>query len=402
MVNRREFIAAASSVFLARGGSRPSLLMLSADEAKRLRAAAATTHPILVTLAEEALKAGPWSVTFQRPGAETKAGPNDYFSEGPYWWPDPRNPNGPYVRRDGERNPERFTGNRASLGSMSEAVLALGMGAYLLDKGSCRNHAGEILSVWFAAPKTRMNPNLEYGQAVRGVTAGRGTGIIDTVSLIHAVQGIVLLEAAGGLDPSLANSVRQWFTEYLHWMTTSAKGRDEKMSGNNHATWWTAQVAAYATFVGDDAIQRMAWDHYRDYLVPTEIRPDGSCPREEGRTKSLGYSSMNLDAFATICRLAQIAGVDLWHFKTAKGIGVEKAFNYLMPYVLYPDAWPKQQIERYSADSVTFPGLAGLGLPLQQMLSAYALLPRAKTAWIQFIDLVVRGTGPGLLSSISP
>jgi hypothetical protein len=29
------------------------------------------------------------------------------MSLAPYWWPDPKSPNGlPYIRRDGERNPE--------------------------------------------------------------------------------------------------------------------------------------------------------------------------------------------------------------------------------------------------------------------------------------------------------
>src|SRR5580704_11674272 len=72
-----------------------------------------------------ALEAGPWSVTSHRPkGLKIDAGPNDYFSEGPYWWPDPKNPDGPYIRKDGQRNPERFLGNRDDLGSFSTAVLA--------------------------------------------------------------------------------------------------------------------------------------------------------------------------------------------------------------------------------------------------------------------------------------
>ncbi|SPE43576.1 conserved hypothetical protein [Candidatus Sulfopaludibacter sp. SbA3] len=261
------------------------------------------------------------------------AGPNDYVSEGPYWWPDPKNPGAPYIRKDGQRNPDRFMGNRNDLGNLCTALLSLGIGAYFLKNSACAPRANSVLRAWFLDPKTHMTPHLEHGQLTRGHDDGRGTGLIDTVSFIHLVQGITLMELAGGLDASTAQGVREWFAAFAKWMTTSKKGLEEKKSGNNHATWWTAQVAAYSSFTGDAANLEMCWSHYRDYLVPSEIQPAGSCPREEARTNSLGYSSMNLDAFAVLCRLAQINRVDLWHFRTPQGIGVEKSFQYLLPYV---------------------------------------------------------------------
>ena len=339
--------------------------------------------------ADAALQAEPWSVTNHRPD-HVKAGPNDYYSEGPYWWPDPKNPNGPYMREDGQRNPNRFMGNRSDLGDMSSAVLALGMGAYFLADQRCAEHAGKVLAVWFVDAKTRMNPNLEFGQAVRGINSGRGTGIIDTVSLIHVTQAVSLLEQEGSLDRGVAEGVRSWFADYLKWMTTSAKGLDEKKATNNHATWWTAQVAAYAALVEDRAAQSMAWGRYRSYLVPTEVEPDGSCPKEEARTNSLGYSTMNLDGFSVLCRIAETNGADLWRYRTAKGLGIEKAFHYLLPYVVHPETWRQQQISRFSADGTVFPGLSGVGLHSQELLAAYRTLPRARSPWVQLVDLVAR------------
>jgi hypothetical protein len=272
---------------------------------------------------------------------------------------------------------------------MCTAVLALGMGSLLGDR-RYREHASEILSVWFVEPKTRMNPNLEFGQAVRGINTGRGTGIIDTVSMIHAAQGVMLLEQAGMLDAKIAEVVRRWFADYMTWMNTSQKGLDEKKSGNNHATWWTAQVAAYATLVGDQAMKTMAWDHYREYLVPTEVEADGSCPREEARTQSLSYSAMNLDAFAVLCRIGDVNGVSLWSYRTPQEIGIEKSFQYLIPYVAHPEKWVKQQITKYNPDGTIFPGLAGAGMKSEELLAAYRSLPRSKSPWVQFVDLAVR------------
>jgi hypothetical protein len=397
MLSRREFCVSVSALLAAPALSATDgpCILLNAAQARRIRDALKSDSALgpgaaLVRKnADAALKAGPWSVTAHRP-ENVAAGPNDYYSEGPYWWPDPKNPKGPYIRKDGERNPGRFMGNRTDLGNMCTAVLALGMGACFLGDKSCAEHASLILSTWCVDPKTRMNPNLEYGQAVRGINTGRGTGIIDTVSLIHTAQGVALLEQDRMLDGKIAEGVRQWFADYLKWMTTSEKGLDEKKSGNNHATWWTAQVAAYATLVGDHAAKTMAWDHYRNYLAPTEIQPDGSCPREEARTQSLSYSAMNLDAFSVLCRIADANGVNLWKFRTPKGAGVETAFHYLMPYVAQPGTWRKEQITKFSADSTIFPGLAGVGLHDDGLLSMYRALPRSSSPWTQFVDLAVR------------
>ncbi len=389
-LTRRRFCWCASLLALpAAAAPEQRLILVTADQARRIRETLGPAADVVRANADAALAAGPWTVTSRRP-KDVTAGPNDYYSEGPYWWPDPKNPGGPYIRKDGRRNPDRFVANRNDLGSMCTAVLALGMGGFLLGDKRCGERAAVVLSTWFLDPKTRMNPNLEYGQAVRGHNTGRGTGIIDTVSLIHAAQGVALLDAADMLDSRLSAGVRQWFSDYLKWMTTSKKGLDEKKSGNNHATWWTAQAAAYATLTGNEAEKKMAWDHYRDYLVPTEIRPDGSCPREEARTNSLGYSTMNLDAFATLCRIAQTNGVDLWHYRAPGAGSVETAFRYLLPYVQHPDTWKKEQISNFSADGTVFAGLGGVGLGAKDLLDGYRALPRSKSPWVQWVDLAIR------------
>jgi len=396
-ISRRAFCAAASSLLLRGQTDSDNAILLDAAQAARLRQAVQHEDNFrdaasnIAKLADSALHSGPWSVTAHRP-ENTPAGSNDYYSEGPYWWPDPHNPGGPYIRKDGEPNPERFMGNRTDLGNMCNAVLALGMGAYLIGDNRCGPHASAILSTWYLDPKTRMNPNLQFGQAVRGHNTGRGTGIIDTVSMIYVTQGVRLLELAGALDSKTGDGVRRWFSDYTQWMDTSKYGQDEKKSGNNHATWWTAQVAAFASLTRDHPMLSMAWEHYRSYLVPAEIQPDGSCPREEARTNSLGYSVMNLNGFAVLCRIAQIHGVDLWSYRAISGAGVAKAVAYVIPYVEHPERWRKQQISKFNANGVIFPGLAGIGLHSEELLSAYRSLPHSPSPWEQFADLVVRSS----------
>jgi hypothetical protein len=49
-------------------------------------------------------------------------GIHDFYSEGDYWWPDPKNPDGPYIQRDGMTNPENFTDHRKAMIRLSQIV----------------------------------------------------------------------------------------------------------------------------------------------------------------------------------------------------------------------------------------------------------------------------------------
>lgn len=338
--------------------------------------------------AERCMNAGPWSVTYHRPTG-TAAGPHDFFSEGPYWWPDPAHPDGRYIRRDGEVNPDRFTDNDRDLSEMSRAVFTLGMAAWLFDESRYADRAAKILSVWFVDEATRMNPSLEFGQAIRNVTPGRGIGIIDTVPLFYALQGMALLEESGRWKPEDVRPVRSWFSDYLNWLTRSKKGLDEKMNGNNHSTWWSVQVAGYAIFTGSREVQASMWDFYRSYLIPHQMRPDGSCPAEEARTKSLGYSAMNLNGFALLCRLAELRGVDLWHFRAANGAGMQKAVAYLAPFVEHPEKWKKSQIQRFEGSHAFFLALAGSGFATRDYIDSYRKLRSLDGAWPLLLELIL-------------
>jgi hypothetical protein len=369
------------------------VLLFSPAEAERLRAAVsrsdAWTTGAARALREDAarnLTAGPWSVTHQRP-AGMKIDVHDYYSEGPYWWPDPAKPGGPYIRRDGRTNPDRFTANKNALTAMSEAVLALGAAAWFFNEPKFGDRAVLVLRAWFVDPGTRMNPHLEYGQAVRGHNTGRAAGLIDTRGLIRVVQGVRLLERTGRLDAATRDGVRRWFAEFNRWMTTSKNGVGEKKSGNNHASWWTAQVAAYADMAGDPATQEMAFRWFREELFPKQIRPDGAAPREESRTKSLGYSAFNLEAYTVLCRIASRRGVDLWGTRTREGASIATVVDFLLPSLRDPRQWKKEQIANFDSDGMYYLGLAGEGLKKPEYVRAFRERARLSSAWLALMDL---------------
>ncbi len=291
-------------------------------------------------------------------------GPHDFFSEADYWWPDPKNPNGPYIQRDGMSNPDNFIEHRRALMRLSVQVPAL-VAAWKLTKDTrYAAHAASHLRAWFIADPTRMNPNLQFAQAIHGVTTGRGTGIIDTIHLVEVARAIEVLEPSRALSAAELKKIKQWFVDYLEWMTTSKNGIQERDAKNNHTTCWVMQVAAFAHLVGDQKLLAFSRDRFESVIVPNQIAVDGSFPEELRRTKPYGYELFNLEAMATVCQILSTPQDNLFTFQTADGRGFRRAMEYMAPFIANKKSWPLKPDVMYDSKwpmrqaSLLFAGIA--------------------------------------------
>lgn len=305
-------------------------------------------------------------------------GLHDFFSEGDYWWPDPEHPDGPYVQRDGMTNPANFVEHRRALMRLSVQLPALVEAWRLTHQARYAAHAARHLRAWFVDASTRMNPNLQYAQAIHGRVTGRGTGIIDTIHLVEVARAIEQLHGAPGWKVADEEAVKRWFAEYLTWMTTHEYGIAERDTKNNHATCWVMQVAAFAHLTGNETLLADARDRFRTILLPGQMGPDGSFPLELARTKPYGYSLFNLEAMAAICQIASTPKENLWTFELPDGRGMPRAMAFMVPFikdrggwqkppdVMYNESWPMRQ------SSLLFAAVA-LGRPAY--LETWARLP---------------------------
>src|SRR5947209_15232056 len=105
------------------------LFLQTAAAASLLRAAgkfdlATIERPRVLKAANEYLTAAPVTVTASS-SPRSAGGKHDFFSEGDYWWPDPNNPDGPYIQRDGMSNPDNFVKHRRAMIRLSLIVPAL-------------------------------------------------------------------------------------------------------------------------------------------------------------------------------------------------------------------------------------------------------------------------------------
>src|SRR5262245_55649383 len=141
----------------------------------------------VIKQADQFLSEQPIPITASK-NPRSAGGLHDFSSEGDYWWPDPANPDGPYIQKDGMTNPDNFVAHRHAMIRMSIQVAALTSAYRITGEEKYAQQAIKHLRAWFVDPQTIMNPNLQYAQAIKGVSTGRGIGVIDTVHLMEPAR----------------------------------------------------------------------------------------------------------------------------------------------------------------------------------------------------------------------
>lgn len=307
--------------------------------------AASSPDPVVKALRQEVLKRAEQNLN-EKPVTVTSfiaersmGGTHDFFSEGDYWWPDSLNLDGPYVRRDGETNPDNFVAHRHAMVRFSVITANL-VSAYVITQDEkYADAAMRHIRAWFVNEETRMNPNLLYAQAIKGIATGRGIGIIDTVHLIEVAQSLLHLQRAGVLSVEDTKATKEWFASYLDWMATHPYGIDEMKAKNNHGTCWVMQAAMFAKYTGNEEMMKFCSDRYKEVLLPGQMAKDGSFPLELARTKPYAYSLFNLDAMTMICRILSTDQDNLWKYTTEDGRNIALGISYLYPFVADKNKW---------------------------------------------------------------
>ncbi len=334
----------------------------------RLRAAdpkfdiVALERPRVLQSADRYLSEKPVTVTAST-SPRSAGGKHDFFSEGDYWWPDPKNPDGPYIQRDGMTNPDNFVEHRRAMIRLSLIVPSLAAAYKITGQRKYADHAALHLRAWFVDDATKMNPNLQYAQAIKGRFTGRGTGIIDTLHLVEVAR------AAGQIEMRAADlaAVKKWFVDYVEWMNTSKNGADEREAKNNHGTCWATQVAAFSQLTGDRKMMAYCEDRYKTVFIPNQEAADGSFPEELRRTKPYGYSLFNLDAMAILVQILATPQNNLWKWEMPDGRGMARAVAYMYPYILDKKKWPKPpDVMYFDQWPVRQPSLLFAGVALEK------------------------------------
>jgi hypothetical protein len=354
-------------------------LLGCSSPAPRPASAAIEIHerPRVLAAAERALSAAPRTITAY-PAKLSEGGRNDFYSNGDYWWPDPAKPDGlPYIRRDGQTNPENFAQHRHALNTFRDQVAALAAAYRLTREEKYAAQAVRLLDVFLLDPATRMNPHLKFAQAIPGRNPGRGIGIIDTLHLIEIPPSIAALRGSRALTGDREAGLRRWFGDYQDWMLSSPNGQEEANEKNNHAVAFWLQVAVFADFTGDAAALAECRARFTQKFIGTQMAMDGGFPLELARTKPYAYSLFQLDNLSTLGWVLSDAGTDFWRYTLPDGRGLARGVEFMTPFVADKGRWTRppdvQAWEGWPARPV-FLLLGGLALDRPELIDLWRRL----------------------------
>jgi hypothetical protein len=296
---------------------------------KRLRAA----YDALDREARDAMRVGPFSVMDKRRTAPS-GDKHDYVSFAPYWWPDSTKPGGlPYVQRDGVVNPEsRLDSDSPAFEKMATTVETLALASWFTGNEAYAQRAELLIRTWFLDRKTRMNPNLNYAQAIPGVTEGRGIGIIDTRDIARVIDAVGLIEATRSWTDADHREMLAWCRDFLAWLLTSKNGGEERAAKNNHGTWYDAQTAALAMFVGDTALARRTVSQSVPQRFAAQVLASGEHPQESARTRPLHYTLFDLEPFERLAEIGRHVGVDFWRWTAPNGATLQQSARFVAQF----------------------------------------------------------------------
>jgi Alginate lyase len=298
--------------------------------------------------ANKALKFQPVSV-MDKTATPPSGDKHDYMSIAPYWWPNPNKASGlPYIRKDGLINPEvKDYPDKENMPKLCESIYILSLAYYFSENEKYAEHAAELIKVWFLNEDTKMNPNLNFGQAIKGVTDGRAEGMIDTRHFIFVIDGVELLKVSPYWTDSNHEDLKKWFSSFIKWMNESPIAQDEFEAKNNHGVWFDAQQLSYALFIDDLKLAKKIIETSIS-RIDKQMSKEGSFPLELERTTSLHYSTFIMNAFVIIGQLSDQLGVDLWNYKTKSGKSLKLAYDFLLPYITKEKVWTSPQIKPFN------------------------------------------------------
>ena len=304
--------------------------------------------------ANKELKAGPFSiVTNNKPRLAPSGDKHDYVSMAPYFWPDPAKKDGlPYIRKDGQVNPEREKFDCASTGQNAAGCAFAGPDLLPDRRTSVCRACGQIAArlvpgagdadepepqLWPVHPRHHRRPRHRHYRH----SSARSRWLRAWASCKVRRRGPRPTRPAW--KPGSAPTWRG---------CEPAKRRGRGRGPNNHGSWYDAQLAAYFLFVGERESAKKVLQESKAKRIARQIEPDGASrwslngPRPSITAESIWMPFSPWRPWAT--RLVWIFGTS----KRRMGAVRRKALDWLIPFATGEKKWEHQQIKGMQGETL--------------------------------------------------
>lgn len=302
-----------------------------------------TAYYSLIKKAESYMSEPHLSVVDDKEHVPASGNIHDYMSIGRYTWPDSTKTNGlPYVGRDGHTNPEYYEYDREVLLKMVDRVKILSLAWFFSGNKKYASTAVEQIRIWFLKKDTYMNPNMYYGQIVKGYNSLNPTAVLDGAGFVDLLDALYVLKKYRTIGWSRDQKrVKKWFVEFLDWIETSDQGIRESKARDNTGTAYDLQRLAYNLYCGREEKAQEILDGFVKNRLYKQIDASGVQIEEIKRVSSFGYSVSNITVMMNFIMIAHNHGLSL--SPDAKN-RFYSAIDFLTPYLNTARKWPYQEI----------------------------------------------------------
>lgn len=269
--------------------------------------------------------------------------PHNYESLSSYFWPNPQNPNGAYIEKDGQLNPEVNLYDRNKIDELAKRLKYFGVAYYLTRDKKYHTAFVSQMRDWFINSDSYMYPNFEYAQIIKGLNNGHGQphGLIDAYVLTDALDAIRLVGSMKSYKRSDIKKMKAWCGEFTQWMLDSNLGKKESRQPNNHGPAYDGLIYSMADFVGNNHLCDSLAATFFERRLKTQIMENGCQPGELKRTRALHYSALNLRFVINFCKMHECKGQKSRRESIER---ISKALLFLYPYLDNRDAFPYIEI----------------------------------------------------------
>ena len=297
------------------------------------------------SIANYAIQQAPLSVTQKK--ISMSGDKHNYESLGCYFWPDPDNPTGPYIAKDGLINPEYKEYDYPTLMEMHKRCINVAKAFYLMPNEMkyyewfCRQ-----IDAWFINEDTRMYPNFDYCQFCKNKNGNRGNacGLIDSRLLTDINESVRTVNGIRPIGKARLKAYKKWMSDFGIWMTKSENGKMASTFTNN-------QGIVYDTTLSDIYILNGKMKKARKVLercgarIEQQIDGEGRQPEELVRSRAYYYSIYNLSHIIDFISLANSINIELPRVTTK----AKHATEYLLKFVGNRNSFPYQEIDEWGS-----------------------------------------------------
>lgn len=271
---------------------------------------------------------------------------HNYESLAYYAWPNPQDPDGAYIVRDGYPSPEYKKYDAMKMFEMCDNMRYLGQAYQISHDSQYTKAAIRQLRVWFLDDSTKMNPNLRYGQIVPGYDNGKGhPGVLaEAYSLLDVLDCIALLQQNRLLGKKELQGLRAWFSKLNTWLCGSQSGLIMNNTKNNLSIMYDVLRYRIAMFTGNQKIKAEIRNAFAPKRLNPQFQADGRQPEELKRSKSMMYSIFNLSHLLEFCQMLRYDRRDYSQYKPRASAAV----GFIKKYINNKEDYPYTEIGNWN------------------------------------------------------